>query len=1238
MSPRALWTVFTATESNKESLKLDEARAYGLDPHSLRFLGGETKWESSTFALEHGLGQVDSIVLDEELTLSKAFSTAMRPSKIIPYFYRASNEFEPDDITVTTLVTSSRFGAFSRLIDRHQGPISVTIHVGNTTHEIRAVLRSLRSLYTTSRNMATYVDVHLVIDSFDRQFNTWRNIARLFARTDYIMMLDVDFYLCTDLRTAIRNSRHIMDKLSGGNAALVIPAFEYTKYSDGLDPSDFPRDKRALLNLVKSKRLGMFHASWIPGHNGTDYKRFYAAPPGDIYKVTQYTSAYEPCDERFIGYGGNKAACLFEMYISGISFFVLADHFIIHQSHRGRIVWAHNDVEQLLGDIAEVVYLDSKNRSEFLAAFQPGGKYDDVKGIYRENGSTDIIGTFDKEIIFGLSASVKWIAHNGAGYDPVDVHACIERGIYLSNTPGAVDDATATTALYLLISTLRQYSISERSLRAGQWKPFGLSSKTHDITGRTLAILGLGGIGLRFAQLAHAFPMRIVYHSRHKVQDAPKWCEYFENVDEMLAQADVLSVHVPLRADTVGLVGEKMIRALKPGAIIINTARGRVIDEEAMIRALEDGHLTSVGLDVFPNEPEVNPRLLEFPNITLLPHMGTETQDSQRKMEVRALQNLRDYLTTGMGKDLVPEWNNAKKSHPQSTTAVPAPQHISNSDVAKLANGMKDTLIGLETNLRTFNEQSANAFISGVDPSMVSAWEDISAWVKSEIALQVRKQVNEQIREYIPVPLQQQVSENKKQIFDIKISLLNSKARARNSTLKTTNLDEPLMALYKLDGNKSNLYPADLRSLFAYDLDTVKELVKDFGMEADDHSLQEESSPLSQVTQAYRKLSHSELVLFLKVRNLPTTGSDADLASRLGHHDIHTYHFPSTPTKQQQKSPLFPTPKLHKSCRLPGLPIEILADILNFVGDWELAKAVGIHTSIPQPPEWSRASTTDIAMLPGCVPLIRAADPCSNPPTKVGAVLAVRFGYVKVLEYFLSTHHSIFQSIFKDDLIPIKASRHGRTDVLSWWKHGFEQHPHLIPPPTQGSVAEAIDGASRNGQVVSLDWWLNWGRPLEYTEAALEQASAKNRVPLQQHKLTGLPLKIGRVMEMASTAGHVQVLEWWAASRLEPKYDHYAMQHASCHGKVEVLEWWLRSGLQVKFDHDALTGATRHNRPEVLEWWDKSGLPIPYRLCDVEEALEDAIGGGEDARAWWKRKGIDFNANDKEWMKSQSLN
>jgi lactate dehydrogenase-like 2-hydroxyacid dehydrogenase len=167
--------------------------------------------------------------------------------------------------------------------------------------------------------------------------------------------------------------------------------------------------------------------------------------------------------------------------------------------------------------------------------------------------------------------------------------------------------------------------------------------------------------------------MRIVYHSRSKNENAPEWCEYYEKMEDMLKEIDVLSVHVPLRSDTEGLVGEKEIRTLKKGSIIVNTARGKVIDEEAIIRALEDGHvhcftlfhelqcidyslqLSSVGLDVYPDEPNVNPRLLEFPQLTLLPHMGTENQDSQKKMEIRALTNLRDYLTKGKGTDLIPE-------------------------------------------------------------------------------------------------------------------------------------------------------------------------------------------------------------------------------------------------------------------------------------------------------------------------------------------------------------------------------------------------------------------------------------------------------------------------------------------------------------------------------------------------------------------------------------------------------
>ena len=254
--------------------------------------------------------------------------------------------------------------------------------------------------------------------------------------------------------------------------------------------------------------------------------------------------------------------------------------------------------------------MDSPDRADFLKNLQPGGKYAGIIGVYRHNISADRIGIFDSEIISALAETgLKWIAHGGAGYDQIDIPACLSKsesififrfigvifvlGIKVSNTPGAVDDATATTALYLIISTLRQFSKAERNLRKGAWKSGLDSGRAFDVTGKTLAILGMGGIGTRIAELAHGFPMRVIYHNRKPAEGAPAWAEYYpkEKFAEFLKEAHVLAVSVPLARETEGLVGETMIRGLKKGAIIINTARGKVIDEDAMIRALEDGHV-----------------------------------------------------------------------------------------------------------------------------------------------------------------------------------------------------------------------------------------------------------------------------------------------------------------------------------------------------------------------------------------------------------------------------------------------------------------------------------------------------------------------------------------------------------------------------------------------------------------------------------------------------------------------
>ncbi|KZT05466.1 glycosyltransferase family 49 protein [Laetiporus sulphureus 93-53] len=349
-----------------------------------------------TSALVQRLGLASSVAVREETLLAKAFSGALHPTRIIPFYYRANGKVDDGDVTITTLVTANRFRVFRQLVERYQGPISVTIHIPfpahaslstlPASHPSVTALQHLHTLYTSSPLFAQYVDVHLALSPFaaaargrtenegegegGRQFNVWRNVARLFARTEFVMILDVDFAVCTDWRGAVRDaivragvanvstaqdegitmdlaSGELVQRLRDGNAALVVPAFEYVNLDDGVDQRSFPADKESLLKLTRASPpvITAFHASWAPGHNSTDYPRYDAIAPGSgaVYRASQYQSAYEPyvivskrvswCDERFTGYGANKAACLFEMYLSGVSFYVLADHFLIHQSH-----------------------------------------------------------------------------------------------------------------------------------------------------------------------------------------------------------------------------------------------------------------------------------------------------------------------------------------------------------------------------------------------------------------------------------------------------------------------------------------------------------------------------------------------------------------------------------------------------------------------------------------------------------------------------------------------------------------------------------------------------------------------------------------------------------------------------------------------------------------------------------------------------------------------------------------
>ncbi|KAI8141794.1 glycosyl-transferase for dystroglycan-domain-containing protein [Fennellomyces sp. T-0311] len=265
----------------------------------------------------------------------------MGPSKVIPYYFKAEESADPEEVTIATLVTHNRFKVLSRLATRYKGPVSVAIHVNDDASK-QVILTDLHRLYDENPDMRRYVDLHLVVDKFDRQFNMWRNVAKFFARTDYIMMLDVDFHLCTDFRKSLKANPQLMEVLRSGTGAIVVPAFEYIHEEDGEDWRKFPKNKDQLMEIVQADKIDMFHRSWKRGHGSTDYSRWYGS--SEPYKVVDYNYSYEPyvifkkegspwCEERFIGYGANKAACLYEIYLAGIDYWVLPDDFLIHQTH-----------------------------------------------------------------------------------------------------------------------------------------------------------------------------------------------------------------------------------------------------------------------------------------------------------------------------------------------------------------------------------------------------------------------------------------------------------------------------------------------------------------------------------------------------------------------------------------------------------------------------------------------------------------------------------------------------------------------------------------------------------------------------------------------------------------------------------------------------------------------------------------------------------------------------------------
>lgn len=247
---------------------------------------------------------------------------------------------------------------------------------------------------------------------------------------------------------------------------------------------------------------------------------------------------------------------------------------------------------------------------------------------------TLITNRIDRQVMASRPA-LRVIANVAAGIDNIDVAEASRLGILVCNVPGVVEETTADLAFGLIISACRQLTDAEHYLRTGQWTRWELDANMGvDVYHANLGLVGFGAIGQAVARRASGFGMTVRHHTRRPT-GRPGWTA---SLLELLDKADIVSVHIPLTAETVGLIGPRELSVMKPSAVLVNTSRGGIVDEEALADALEEHRLSGAGLDVYVGEPAVNPRLLRCPRITLLPHVGSATLATRQRMETRAFE------------------------------------------------------------------------------------------------------------------------------------------------------------------------------------------------------------------------------------------------------------------------------------------------------------------------------------------------------------------------------------------------------------------------------------------------------------------------------------------------------------------------------------------------------------------------------------------------------------------------
>ncbi|CAN5490244.1 D-glycerate dehydrogenase [soil metagenome] len=256
-----------------------------------------------------------------------------------------------------------------------------------------------------------------------------------------------------------------------------------------------------------------------------------------------------------------------------------------------------------------------------------------------------VTDSIDAALIAGAGERLKMIANFGAGVKHIDLKAVRARGIIVTNTPGVLTEDTADMTMALIVSVPRRLAEGEKLVRSGEWKgwsPGGMLG--HRIGGNALGIVGMGRIGQAVAARARAFGLSIRYHNRRRlpaVLEAQLAATWHETLDDMLGAIDILTIHTPLNADSEGMLDSRRIGLLRPHVYLINAARGGIVDEDALVDALEAGRLAGAGLDVWRHEPAIDPRLLALPNVVMLPHMGSATFEGRAATGEKVIANIR---------------------------------------------------------------------------------------------------------------------------------------------------------------------------------------------------------------------------------------------------------------------------------------------------------------------------------------------------------------------------------------------------------------------------------------------------------------------------------------------------------------------------------------------------------------------------------------------------------------------